>query len=66
MDAVADHALTANMVVLLCLVLFTMAMFMFNRISSDLVALIVLIALGLTGLVPTDHLFDGFSGSAFW
>ena len=64
MDAVADHALTSDMVIVLCLVLFTMLMFMFNRISSDLVALLVLVTLGLIGLVPADHLFDGFAGSA--
>lgn len=30
----------------------------------DLVALLVLVSLGLSGLVPADNLFNGFSGSA--
>ena len=64
MDATANHALTADMVVVLCLVTFTTLMFMIDRIRADLVALIVLVALGLSRLTPSDRLFDGFSGNA--
>ncbi len=64
MDATPNHALTSDMVVVLCLVMFTVLMFMINRIRADLVALIVLVALGLSRLVPSDRLFDGFAGSA--
>ena len=64
MDAAADHALTTDMVIVLCLVVFTMAMFMLDRIRADLIALIVLIALGLSRIVPADRLFDGFAGNA--
>ncbi len=37
---------------------------MFERIRSDATALVVLIALGVLGLVPSNELFDGFSGNA--
>jgi len=64
MDATANHALTSDMVVVLCLVTFTMLMFMLDRIRADLVALTVLVALGLSKVTPIDRLFDGFSGNA--
>ncbi len=56
--------LTPEMMVVLGLVAFTMAMFMFERIRPDATALVVLVALGLTGLVPATQVFDGFSGNA--
>ena len=59
-----DLVLTRDMVLVLGLVLFTMTMFMFERIRSDATALVVLIALGVLGLVPSNELFLGFSGSA--
>jgi di/tricarboxylate transporter len=64
MDASTNHALTSDMVVVLCLVIFTMLMFMINRVRADLVALTTLVALGLSRVTPTEHLFDGFSGNA--
>ncbi len=57
-------ALTRDMVLVLGLVGFTVAMFMFERIRADATALVVLMALGLLGLVPASQLFDGFSGNA--
>jgi di/tricarboxylate transporter len=59
-----DLVLTRDMVLVLGLVVFTMTMFMFERIRSDATALVVLIALGVLGLVPANELFLGFSGSA--
>jgi di/tricarboxylate transporter len=59
-----DLTLTRDMMLVLGLVLFTMTMFMFERIRSDATALVVLVALGVLGLVPADELFVGFSGSA--
>lgn len=56
--------LTNDMKLVLGLVGFTMAMFLFERIRADVVALIVLVVLGLTGLVAPEELFGGFSGSA--
>jgi di/tricarboxylate transporter len=47
-----DLVLTRDMVLVLGLVVFTMTMFMFERIRSDATALVVLIALGIFKLVP--------------
>jgi di/tricarboxylate transporter len=56
--------LTTDMKLVLGLVGFTMVMFLFERIRADVVALVVLVLLGLTGLVAPEELFDGFSGNA--
>ncbi len=56
--------LTADMQLVLGLVFFTMLMFLFERIRADVVALVVLVVLGLTGLVPREDLFGGFAGNA--
>ena len=57
-------ALTRDMLLVLGLVGFTVLMFMIERIRADATALVVLVVLGLTGLVPANQLFDGFSGNA--
>jgi di/tricarboxylate transporter len=46
------------------LVAFTMAMFLFERIRADVVALVVLMLLGLTRLVAPEELFNGFASNA--
>ena len=56
--------LTNDMRLVLGLVAFTMAMFVFDRIRADLVALVVLVVLGVTGLVAPEEIFSGFSGNA--
>ncbi|MDQ3205635.1 MAG: SLC13 family permease, partial [Pseudomonadota bacterium] len=56
--------LTTDMKLVLGLVGFTMAMFLFERIRADVVALVVLLLLGLSGLVPPAQLFNGFSSNA--
>ncbi|MDQ3038465.1 MAG: SLC13 family permease [Pseudomonadota bacterium] len=56
--------LTTDMQLVLGLVGFTMVMFLFERIRADVVALVVLVVLGLTGLVPREDLFGGFAGNA--
>jgi di/tricarboxylate transporter len=56
--------LTTDMMLVLGLVVFTMVMFMVERVRADVTALLVLVTLGLTELVPADELFDGFAGSA--
>lgn len=56
--------LTSDMMIVLGLVGLTMVLFMFERIRPDLVALTILVLLGLTGLVPGEELFSGFSGNA--
>ena len=57
-------ALTTDMKLVLGLVGFTMAMFLFERIRADVVALVVLMLLGLTGLVAPEDIFSGFSSDA--
>ena len=56
--------LTTDMKLVLGLVGFTMLMFLFERIRADVVALVVLVLLGLSGLVDPDELFNGFAGNA--
>nr|WP_295382117.1 SLC13 family permease [Pseudoxanthomonas sp.] len=56
--------LTNDMKLVLGLVGFTMAMFLFERIRADLVALVVLVILGITGLIAPEEIFGGFSGNA--
>jgi di/tricarboxylate transporter len=56
--------LTNDMRLVLGLVGFVMVMFLFERIRADVVALVVLVVLGLTGLVAPEEIFGGFSGNA--
>jgi di/tricarboxylate transporter len=56
--------LTPDMKLVLGLVGLTMVLFVFERIRADVVALVVLVLLGLTGLGAPEDLFDGFSGNA--
>lgn len=56
--------LTSDMMLVLGLVGFTMVMFTVEWIRSDVLALLVLVALGIAGIVPGDQLFDGFAGDA--
>ena len=57
-------ALTTDMKLVLGLVGFTMVMFVFERIRPDVVALVVLVLLGLSGLVAPEEIFNGFSSNA--
>ena len=56
--------LTTDMKLVLGLVVMTMVLFLFDRLRADLVALVVLVLLGLTGLVAPEDLFGGFAGNA--
>jgi len=56
--------LTTDMKIVLGLTVFTMVMFIFERIRADVVALIVMVAIGITGLIAPEEIFSGFSGSA--
>ena len=56
--------LTTDMKLILGLVVFTMAMFVFPRIRADVVALVVLVVLGLSGLIAPEEIFGGFSSEA--
>ncbi|WP_058834019.1 SLC13 family permease [Luteimonas abyssi] len=57
-------ALTNDMAIVLGLVVLTMLLFVFQRVRADLVALVVLVLLGLTGQVAPEDLFNGFSSNA--
>jgi len=56
--------LTTDMELVLGLVVLTMVLFLFERVRADVVALVVLVLLGLTGLVAPEDIFNGFSSDA--
>lgn len=56
--------LTPDMILVLGLLVFTVAMLVLEWIRADLVALLVLVVIGVTQLMPVEQLFDGFSGNA--
>lgn len=57
-------ALTTDMLLVLGLVAFTVLMLVLEWIRADVVALLVIVVIGITGLMPVDQLFDGFAGNA--
>ncbi len=57
-------ALTTDMMVVLALVGFTMVMFVWEKLRADVTAMLVLVLLGLSGLVSSEQIFQGFSGNA--
>ncbi len=57
-------ALTPEMMLVLGLVGFTMLMLVLEWIRADMVALLVVVVIGLTGLIPSDRVFNGFAGNA--
>jgi di/tricarboxylate transporter len=60
----AGLTLTPQMAIVLALIAFTVVMFTLEWIRADIVALLVLVALGVANLVPADQIFDGFAGNA--
>lgn len=63
--------LTSDIVAALSILGFAMVLFVFELVRVDVAALVVLVLLGLSsllpgydGLIPVDHLFDGFSSNA--
>ncbi|MGN6152359.1 MAG: SLC13 family permease [Lysobacteraceae bacterium] len=56
--------LTSDMQLVLGLTVLTMVLFLFERLRADVVALVVLVLLGLTGLVEPGDLFYGFASNA--
>ena len=57
-------ALTGDMKLALLIVGLALILFTFQRIRSDIVALVVLVLLGLSGLVAPEEIFNGFSSNA--
>jgi di/tricarboxylate transporter len=60
----AGLTLTTNMALVFALLAFTVAMLVLEWIRADLVALLVIVVIGITRLLPVDQLFDGFAGNA--
>ncbi|NYE28553.1 di/tricarboxylate transporter [Rhodanobacter sp. K2T2] len=56
--------LTPDMMLVLGLVGFTMLMLVLEWIRADMVALLVVVTIGLTGLIPSERVFNGFAGNA--
>ena len=59
-----ELTLTPDMLLVLGLVGFTIVMFVLEWVRADVVALLVLVVIGITGLAPVDKLFDGFASNA--
>ncbi|HEX7325718.1 MAG TPA: SLC13 family permease [Rhodanobacteraceae bacterium] len=59
-----ELTLTPDMLLVLGLVGFTIVMFILEWVRADVVALLVLVVIGITGLMPVDQLFDGFASNA--
>ena len=57
-------SLTTDMALVLGLLMFTVIMLVLEWIRGDLVALLVIVVIGVTRLMPVDQLFDGFAGNA--
>ena len=56
--------LTGDMMLVLAVLAVTIALFVFEVVRVDVVALSIMILLGLLGLVPSDQLFNGFASNA--
>ncbi|MEO8809273.1 MAG: SLC13 family permease [Rhodanobacter sp.] len=57
-------SLSPEMILVLGLLGFTMLMLVLEWIRADMVALLVVVTIGLTGLIPSDRVFNGFAGNA--
>ncbi|GAP64916.1 di-/tricarboxylate transporter [Mizugakiibacter sediminis] len=60
----AGLTLTTDMMLVLGLVAFTMLMLVLEWVRADVVALLVVVVIGLTGLIPAEQVFHGFAGNA--
>src|SRR5512135_524172 len=56
--------LTHDMMLVLGLVAFTVLMLVLEWIRADLIALLIIVVIGITRLIPVEQLFDGFAGNA--
>jgi di/tricarboxylate transporter len=56
--------LTGDMMMVLAVLAITIALFVFEVVRVDVVALSIMVLLGLLGLVPSDQLFNGFASNA--
>ncbi|MCB1581673.1 MAG: SLC13 family permease [Marinicella sp.] len=56
--------LTNEMLMVFAILVYTVLMFVTEVIRIDVAALLILVMLGLSGLVPDTHIFDGFASNA--
>ncbi|VAW33646.1 Transporter, sodium/sulfate symporter family [hydrothermal vent metagenome] len=56
--------LNNEMMMVLAILAYTIVLFVTEVIRIDVAAILILVVLGLTGLVPDNHLFDGFASNA--
>ena len=56
--------LNLDMLLVLCVLALTVCLFVTEWVSVDLSAMLLLVVLGLTGLVPITQLFSGFASNA--
>ena len=56
--------LSNEMMMVLAILAYTVILFVTEVIRIDVAAVLILVVLGLTGLVPDTHLFDGFASNA--
>lgn len=56
--------LSTDMMLVLGVLMVTIALFVFEVVRVDVVALSIMVLLGLLGLVPSDQLFSGFASNA--
>ena len=61
---IAALELTNEMLIVLAILGYTIILFVTEVIRIDVAAILILVLLGLTGMVPDNHLFDGFSSNA--
>ncbi|MGH8211808.1 MAG: SLC13 family permease, partial [Rhodanobacteraceae bacterium] len=59
-----ELTLTPDMTLVLGLVCFTIAMLVLEWVRADVLALLIVVIIGITGLLPIDQLFEGFAGNA--
>ncbi|HWG66535.1 MAG TPA: SLC13 family permease, partial [Rhodanobacteraceae bacterium] len=59
-----ELTLTPDMMLVLGLVGFTVIMLILEWVRADIVGLLVLVVIGITGLMPVQQLFDGFASNA--
>jgi di/tricarboxylate transporter len=60
----AAVAFTTEMAVVLAILAFTVYLFVFEIVRVDVAAILIMVLLGVSGLVPAQHIFDGFSSNA--
>jgi di/tricarboxylate transporter len=61
---IAALELDNEMMMVLAILGYTIILFVTEVIRIDVAAILILVMLGLTGLVPDTHLFDGFASNA--